>query len=196
MPLYPEMTGRDFLDFLAALQPAPDREWRRRLLARFAMGEVDLGRRLGDLSHGMKRKFGIVQALMGRPRVLILDEPTSGLDPLMIEAFAETIAEIKRDGRTTVFLSSHVLSEVERLCDRIGIIRRGRLVRETSLADLRREVPRRVRLTFHDAPPRTVDWRGPLGALLATLDTASIADIEIDPFKLEDYVLGVYSEEA
>ena len=90
----------------------------------------------------MKRKFGIIQALMGRPPLLILDEPTSGLDPLMIEAFAETVHELKTEGRTTIFLSSHVLSEVERLCDRVGIIRRGRLVRETSIADLRRETPR------------------------------------------------------
>jgi ABC-2 type transport system ATP-binding protein len=162
----------------------------------------------------MKRKFGIIQALMGRPSVLILDEPTSGLDPLMIEAFAETIAELKHEGRTTVFLSSHVLSEVERLCDRIGIIRRGRLARDTSLAELRREMPRRVRLTFsgqvpampviagQDLSPVIVDrtiniqWRGPLGDLLASLDGATIADIEIEPFRLEEYVLGVYSEGA
>ena len=197
MPLYGEMSGRAFLDFLAALAPAGvDHAWRRRLVSRFAISELDLGRRLGDLSHGMKRKFGIIQALMGRPAVLILDEPTSGLDPLMIEAFAATIAELKAEGRTTVFLSSHVLSEVERLCDRIGIIRRGRLVRETSLPDLRREMPRRVRITFREAPPRQLEWRGPLGGLLATLDPASITDIEIEPFKLEEYVLGVYAEDA
>jgi ABC-2 type transport system ATP-binding protein len=197
MPLYGDMTGRAFLDFLAALQPAGiDRDWLRQLFSRFAIGDVDLRRRLADLSHGMKRKFGIIQALMGRPRVLILDEPTSGLDPLMIEAFAATIAEIKSAGEATVFLSSHVLSEVERLCDRIGIIRRGRLVRETSLSDLRRDMPRRVRITFQDGAARRVDWRGPLGGLLATLDTARIADIEIEPFKLEEYVLGVYSEDA
>ena len=222
MPLYPDMSGRGFLDFLAALQKDPvEPDVRQRLLARFGIGEVDLRRRLGDLSHGMKRKFGIIQALMGRPRLLVLDEPTSGLDPLMIEAFAETISELKREGRTTVFLSSHVLSEVERLCDRIGIIRRGRLVRETSLAELRRDMPRRVRITFAGpAPPLpagqeprstgasperqavgpdhtwNLDWRGPLGDLLATIDPGTIADIEIEPFKLEDYVLGVYSEDA
>lgn len=214
MPLYPEMSGQAFLDFLATLQGAPiDPDWRRRLFARFAIGDLDLRRRLGHLSHGMKRKFGIIQALMGRPRVLILDEPTSGLDPLMIEAFAETVAELKREGRTTVFLSSHVLSEVERLCDRIGIIRRGRLARETSLAELRREMPRRVRITFAGAAPPvpvvagrnfipidtntwTVEWRGPLGGLFAAIDGTTITDIDIEPFKLEEYVLGVYSEDA
>ena len=221
MALYPEMSGGAFLDFLSRLQRAPvDARWRQRLFARFAIGEVDVRRRLGDLSHGMKRKFGIVQALMGRPRVLILDEPTAGLDPLMIEAFAETVAELKQEGTTTIFLSSHVLSEVERTCDRIGIIRRGTLARETSLSELRREMPRRVRLTFAGAAPTPppaiassvrvsagrgfspgdgywdVEWRGPLGELLAAIDTAGIADIDIEPFKLEDYVLGVYSEGA
>ena len=218
MPLYTEMTGRGFLDFLAALQSRPvDPTWRQRLCARFAVGDVDLRRRLGVLSHGMKRKFGIIQALMGRAPLLILDEPTAGLDPLMIEAFAETVAELKHEGNTTIFLSSHVLSEVERLCDRIGIIRRGAIVRETSLSELRRDMPRRIRVTFTGAAPPlpsqfasaasqrdvspdnnhwVLDWRGHVGDLLAAAGTSQIADIEIDPFKLEDYVLGVYSEDA
>ena len=137
MPLYREMTGRGYLDFLAALQAPVDRAWLQRLLDRFDVSGVDLGRRLGELSHGMKRKFGIVQALMGRPPLLILDEPTSGLDPLMIAAFAETMQELKAGGDTTIFLSSHVLSEIERLCDRVAIIRKGRLVEQTSIAELR-----------------------------------------------------------
>ena len=213
-PLYPEMSGRAYLRFLSALQGGPvDGAWLRHLCVRFAIGDVDLERRLGDLSHGMKRKFGIVQALMGRARVLILDEPTSGLDPLMIEAFAETVAQLKAAGQATIFLSSHVLSEVERLCDRIGIIRRGTLARETSLAQLRREMPRHVRLSFTGPAPLPpahlvdavrarherswdVEWRGPLGALLASIPTGEIADVEIEAFKLEEYVLGAYAEGA
>jgi len=155
MPLYREMTGAGYLDFLAALESRPvDFSYRRKLLSRFDVSDVDLRRRLDRLSHGMKRKFGIIQALMGRPSLLILDEPTSGLDPLMIEAFAETVHELKTEGRTTIFLSSHVLSEVERLCDRVGIIRRGQLVRETSIADLRRDTPRRLRVFFDGPAPR------------------------------------------
>ena len=146
---------------------------------------------------------------MGRPPVLILDEPTSGLDPLMIEAFAETVHELKTEGRTTVFLSSHVLSEVERLCDRVGIVRRGRLVRETSLADLRRETPRRVRVFFDGQAPEPpvrlaaavrrqsrhwdLEWQGPLSDVLEAIRGFPVADVEIEPFKLEDYVLTVYS---
>jgi len=208
MPLYGEMSGRGFLSFLSGLQgSARDGDWIERLCERFTISRVDLSRRLGDLSHGMKRKFGIVQALMGRPKLLILDEPTAGLDPLMIEAFAETIAELKRAGRTTVFLSSHVLSEVERLCDRIGVIRRGTLVRETSLDQLRREMPRRVRITFAGpAPPipgsiaasaRSVadgrwdlEWRGPLGPLFAAAGGAPIDDVEIESFNRVDFGLS------
>jgi ABC-2 type transport system ATP-binding protein len=211
MPLYREMTGGAYLDFLGALQQSPvDTQWRRRLLGRFDVSDTDMQRRLGDLSHGMKRKFGIVQALMGRAPVVVLDEPTSGLDPLMIEAFAETINELKAAGSTTIFLSSHVLSEVERLCDRVGIIRRGTLVRQTSIADLRQETPRRVRIFFDvpaPEPPRALaaavtrrgthrwdlEWRGPLGNVLEAVRGLGVADIEIEPFKLEEYVLGIYA---
>jgi ABC-2 type transport system ATP-binding protein len=214
MPLYREMTGGGYLDFLRALQRGPaDTGWLHRLLARFDVGDVDLRRRLGDLSHGMKRKFGIIQALMGRSPILILDEPTSGLDPLMIEAFAETVHELKTGGTTTIFLSSHVLSEVERLCERVGIIRRGRLVRQTSLADLRRDAPRHVRVFFDRAapePPRPLaaavtrreerrwdlEWRGPLGEVIEALRGLGVLDIEIEPFKLEDYVLKIYSDDG
>ena len=212
MPLYREMTGASYLDFLATLESRPiDLAYRSQLLSRFGVSAVDLGRRLDHLSHGMKRKFGIIQALMGHPPLLILDEPTSGLDPLMIEAFAETVHDLKREGRTTIFLSSHVLSEVERLCDRVGIIRRGRLARQTSIADLRRDTPRRLRVFFDGPAPSPpsllaaalrrsdgrhweLEWRGPLGGALDAMRGLPVADIEIDPFKLEDYVLKIYSE--
>jgi ABC-2 type transport system ATP-binding protein len=212
MPLYRELTGAGYLDFLGALQQNPvDARWRGQLLARFDVSETDLRRRLGELSHGMKRKFGIVQALMGRAPVVVLDEPTSGLDPLMIEAFAETVHELKADGCTTIFLSSHVLSEVERLCDRVGIIRRGTLVRQTSIADLRSETPRRVRVFFDGPAPEPpaplaaaltrrgphrwdLEWRGPLGHALEALHGLGVSDIEIEPFKLEEYVLGIYAD--
>ena len=211
MPLYREMTGAGYLDFLAALESRPgDPSYRRKLLTRFDVSDIDLRRRLDRLSHGMKRKFGIIQALMGRPSLLILDEPTSGLDPLMIEAFAETVHELKTEGRTTIFLSSHVLSEVERLCDRVAIIRRGRLARETSIADLRRDTPRRLRVFFdRPAPPLPpaladavrrsdtrhweIEWHGPLGSALDAMQGLPVSDIEIEPFKLEDYVLKIYS---
>jgi ABC-2 type transport system ATP-binding protein len=212
LPLYPDLTAVGYLRFLSRLQKEPVAESRVRfLLRRFQVSELDLGRRLRDQSHGMKRKIGIIQALMGEAPVLVLDEPTSGLDPVMIEAFLETVAEIQREGRQTVFLSSHVLSEVERCCDRIGLIRAGRLVAVHGLSELRALSPRRVTLHFHTpvngnapdlAPARLLEssahrWvlevRGPLGPLLPALGRLPVHDLQVEDFKLEDYVLRLYS---
>ena len=136
MPVYPELSGDACITrpWASSAPEPPDPVTIRRLSDRFDIRPGDLARRLRDLSHGTKRKFGILSALMARPKVAILDEPTSGLDPLMIEAFAETMAELEASGRTTVFLSSHVLSEVERTCDRVAVIRDGRLAAVQTIA--------------------------------------------------------------
>jgi ABC-2 type transport system ATP-binding protein len=212
LPIYPDLTARGHLDYLARLSPRPvSRERLAWLLRRFEVSDLDLGRRLRDQSHGMKRKIGIVQALMGEAPLLILDEPTTGLDPLMIEAFLETIDELRRGGRTTVFLSSHVLAEVERVCDRIGLIRCGRLVAVRPIQELRRLSPRRVTVDFSrdvdgqvpalpeatlvsSSPRRWVlEARGPLGGVLAALAHLPVHDVQVEPFKLEDYVLRLYA---
>jgi ABC-2 type transport system ATP-binding protein len=213
LAVYPELTGTAYLEYLARLDgKALDRARLGRLLARFDVSDLDLRRKLRELSHGMKRKLGIVQALMGEPAVVIFDEPTSGLDPLMIEAFAETVAELKREGRTTVFLSSHILSEVERTCDRIALIRRGRLAAVKTVAQIRDAFPRRVVVDFVSAPAAGIapipgvtlvkrdaarwafDVSGPLGPLVAALNGLPVADIDIQRFSLEDYVLDLYAD--
>ncbi len=216
MPVYPELTGEAYLSYLGRLgADPPDPGTVQRLLGRFDIGPADMNRRLRELSHGMKRKFGIVSALMARPRVAILDEPTSGLDPLMIEAFAQTLAELKREGRTTVFLSSHVLSEVERTCDRVAVIRDGRLAAVQTLAGIREALPRRVtvrvrraaaepapvvpeapgvRVVSQDGVRWVLEVSGPLGPLLEGMRGLSVEDLEIQPASLEDYVLRLYSD--
>lgn len=137
LPVYPELTGERYLDYLRTVgQRTVEPVFLEGLLRRFDVSRVDLRRPMRDYSHGMKRKLGIIQAMMTDPPLLVLDEPTNGLDPLMIEAFAETIHELKHRGRT-VFLSSHVLSEVERTCDRVGLVRRGKLIAVRPLADFR-----------------------------------------------------------
>jgi len=124
---YGDMSGAATLDFLARLGGhAVDLEWRRLLLDRLKLSASDLDRRIREYSTGMKRKLGLVQALQAQAPLLILDEPTDGLDPLMQEAVYELLAETRRRGRT-VFMSSHVLPEVERVCDRIALLRRGAL---------------------------------------------------------------------
>jgi ABC-type multidrug transport system ATPase subunit len=213
MPLFPELTGAGYLRYLASLERRPvDPARVKMLLHRFQLGDAELSRRMTALSHGTKRKFGIVQALMGDAPVVVLDEPTAGLDPLMIEAFAETIQELRGRGRT-VFLSSHVLAEVEKLCDRIALIAGGRLVTVTSLADIRRTLPRRARVVLASpaAPPDALrrrvtdlhagdrDWTfsftGPAGPVLAALAAVPLADLDIRTPTLEEYILGLYTKE-
>ena len=215
LPALPGLTGAGFLRFLTTVGQRPvTRAWLDHLLRRFDVSEADLGRSMRDYSQGMKRKLGVIQALMTEPRVMVLDEPTAGLDPLMIEAFAETVHELRQRGGTTVFLSSHVLSEVERTCDLIGLVRRGRLVAVRSIADLRRERAQRVTIDFSTSvngnlplvegvtlvsrtPARCVlDVRGPLGPLVAALGGLPVQDLRVEPFDLEDYVLGFYTEGA
>ena len=140
------------------------------LLRRFDVSDLDLNRRMRDYSHGMKRKLGLIQALMTDAPVLILDEPTSGLDPLMIEAFGETVDELARAGRTTVFLSSHILSEVDRICQRIGLVRGGQLVAVRTLSELRAAAPRRMTVLF--STPVNGDMPALPGATLVTREPA------------------------
>ena len=162
----------------------------------------------------MKQKIGIIQALMARPAVAILDEPTAGLDPMMVQAFRETVAELKRGGQTTVFLSSHVLAEVESTCDRIGLVRGGRLVTTGTIEQIKRDATRRVTVLFTapvPAPAFTLadvtvrsaassqwilDVRGPIGPLVNSLAGMPVLDLIVDPFKLEDYIGQFYGGEA
>jgi ABC-2 type transport system ATP-binding protein len=212
LPIYPELSGTKFLKHLQAVGQRPvDDAKLTRLLKRFDVSDVDLNRPMREYSHGMKRKLGIIQALAPDPAVLILDEPTNGLDPLMIEAFAETLNDLKQSRKTTVFLSSHVLSEVERTCDRVGLIRRGALVALASISELRATLPRQVSVTFGAAVvPRplmldrvtvlsqterkwVVTIQGALGTFVAAIADLPIEDISVEPFTLEDYVLRFYS---
>lgn len=147
--LYHKMTGRQFLRFMADLQPLKDKTYLPGLIKRF---EADVDKPLGTLSKGNRQKFGLIQAVMHQPDVLILDEPTSGLDPLMQEEFFRLIRESKERG-TCVFVSSHNFAEVQRMCDRIGFIREGKLVAEQTLADLAAKAAHTFILTFRDAAP-------------------------------------------
>ncbi len=128
--LYPKTTGRELLDYLFKLQGASDTAFRRKLEKRF---QADLNKPIGSLSKGNRQKIGILQAFMHQPEVLILDEPTSGLDPLMQEAFYETVREARERGTATL-MSSHNLAEAQRVCDRVGIIKHGKLIHEQTLS--------------------------------------------------------------
>ena len=141
---YPAMTGRQLVRFLGALRGFDKWQNVEALAARFSL---DLDRRVGSYSTGNRRKVGIVQAFMHEPELLVLDEPTTGLDPLMQQEFFALIDEVRADGRT-VFLSSHVLPEVERLADRVGIVRRSRLVMVEEVEALKKKALRRLEIVF------------------------------------------------
>jgi ABC-2 type transport system ATP-binding protein len=142
-------TARDLLDFYGALRGGLDPAWVDTLLQRF---DLDPDRRYGELSTGNRRKLGLVQAFAHRPELLLLDEPTSGLDPLLQAEFGRLIREMTARG-ATVFLSSHVLPEVEELAQRVAILRRGRLVTVAPIAELRAQARARIELRLAAPPP-------------------------------------------
>jgi ABC-2 type transport system ATP-binding protein len=208
--LYRDVTGQDALDLFSRLSTTNvDPAFRQRLLDRLELSNADLRRTLREYSTGMKRKLGIVQAFQNDPEALILDEPTEGLDPLMRDAFYELLAETKARGRT-VFMSSHVLSEVQGICDHVGLIRKGSLVLQSTVEEIRHMAPRRVSVTFREDVPGPVagNWRietveprrwillltGPAGPLLQELAARPVVDLQIHEPSLEDVLRQYYRE--
>jgi len=144
LTLYDSLSGVELLTFFAHLRGLPSIDTGRRIAERL---DCDLTREIKALSHGNRQKLGLVQALMGDPELTIFDEPTLGLDPLVQAEFFKLVDELRADGRT-LFISSHNLPEIQRLCDRVGIIREGRLLAVETVADLKRRAVRRLELRF------------------------------------------------
>ena len=203
--LWPSLTGEETLEFLARIRGATDRAYRATLIERF---QLDTAKKVRALSKGNRQKVQLVAALASRADLLILDEPTSGLDPLMEVAFRETIREATARGQT-VFLSSHILSEVEALCDRIGILRAGRLVDEGTLAQLRHLRAQTIEATFDGPAPALppipgvraepagpsalrFEVSGPLAPLLAALSQAGARSLTSREPSLEEIFLHHY----
>ncbi|GIH95775.1 ATP-binding cassette domain-containing protein [Planobispora siamensis] len=146
---YPDLTGDQYLRYLAGLRGGVGGKAVAGLAERF---DVDLSRRIGGLSHGNRQKIGLIQAFMHEPELLILDEPTIGLDPLMQREFLALVRETRDAGRT-VFLSSHILDEVEAVADTVAILRRGHLVVVRPVGELKAQAVRRMELVFAGEPP-------------------------------------------
>ncbi|GGL71225.1 ABC transporter [Deinococcus aerolatus] len=175
--------------------------------------QLRLDVRLGTLSKGNRQKVGLTLALMHRPELLMLDEPTNGLDPLAQETALDLLREASSEGRT-VFLSSHVLSEIERIAGRVGIIRRGELIRVEGVRELKASLPQQVTLRF--ARPPSVDlaalpgmsggvtdgldfrgqWRGGPDALVRALAGQSLSSLSLTPSTLEDAFMDEYRSET
>ena len=173
--LYDKLTGGQTIEYFANLRGGVDTAYQRQLIERL---DIDPSRKFKELSKGNKQKIGLVIALQHRPDLLILDEPTSGLDPLVQQTFYELIREAKAEGRT-VFLSSHILSEVEKTCDRVAIIRDGRLVRVDRVEALRDLAHHQVELRFADVVPAA-----------AFADLPGVSELSVDDHTLRMRVSG------
>ncbi|MCL4829684.1 MAG: ABC transporter ATP-binding protein [Caldilinea sp.] len=211
--LDPAATGKWLLDELARLQRRPPVD-RNRLIDALELRSQDLRRPMGQLSRGTRQKINIVQGMQHRPDLLILDEPTEGLDPLAKRALFGLLRETHARG-ATIFFSSHVLSEVEELCDRVALIRSGRLAAVDRIDDLRTQMQRRVTVQFANNTPeieqqlaalpgistltRTDNrWQFLTGDLMATLRLLAalpVVDVAIEPPSLEDIFLRYYRPE-
>jgi ABC-2 type transport system ATP-binding protein len=207
--LWPSLTGEETLALLGRVHGRVDAAYRDELIARFAL---DPSKPVRTYSKGNRQKIGLIAALMTRAELLILDEPTSGLDPLMERTFRECIAEAKPAGQT-VLLSSHILSEVEALCDRVAILRAGELLEVGTLAELRHLAALSVEATFEREPPDLsgvpgvsaveVDGRrlrcrvtGSVGPLLRVLAGAGVRELLSSPPSLEELFLAHYGAET
>ena len=203
--LWPSLTGAETLEFLARLHEGTDVAYREQLVKRF---ELDTRQKIRALSKGNRQKVQLIAALATRADLLLLDEPTSGLDPLMEVAFRECAVEAKQRGQT-IFLSSHILSEVEALCDRVGILRAGRLVDQGTLAQLRHLAAQSVEVTFagpapelpqlpgvkiHRAGPNALRFEvsGSIGPLIAALAGQPVASLTSREPSLEEIFLHHY----
>jgi ABC-2 type transport system ATP-binding protein len=203
--LWPHLSGRETLEFLGRMHGSVDTAYRQTLIERF---DLDQDKRIRALSKGNRQKIQLVAALATRADLLVLDEPTAGLDPLMEVTFRQCVAEAKARGQT-VFLSSHILSEVEAVCDRVGILRAGRLIEEGPLSDMRHLSHEKIEVTFAGpvpdlAPPDGVtvarvsentlsfEVAGSVGPLLHALDGRHVVGLRSREPSLEEVFLHYY----
>jgi ABC-2 type transport system ATP-binding protein len=209
--LYDKLTGGDTIEYFANLRGGVDRAYAAELVERL---DLDPSRKFREYSKGNKQKVGLVVALQHRPELLILDEPTSGLDPLVQHTFFDIVGEARREGRT-VFLSSHVISEVDRTCDRVAIIREGRLVQVGTLEAVRDLAVHHVELHFAEAVPTApfealpgvshvvaenhtirLQIAGPVGPVLKAAAGHELVDVVSREPNLEEVFLAQYGRDG
>ncbi|GMA08346.1 ABC transporter ATP-binding protein [Tetragenococcus halophilus subsp. flandriensis] len=205
--LWPNLTGGEVIDFLGRLHGKVDSSRRKKLLSQF---QLDPKKKCRSYSKGNRQKVALVSAFLSDAELLILDEPTSGLDPLMEQVFQECIQEVKRQGKT-VFLSSHILAEVEALCDQVGIIRQGKIVESGTLEELRHltrttvivELSKSADLKelegVHDILRKEGKWHfsvdnNAMGYVMRTLAPMGIQSLTAEPPTLEELFIRHYGE--
>jgi ABC-2 type transport system ATP-binding protein len=212
LSMYETMTAREFLTYFANLRKVDTAVRMQELADRF---ELDLDRKIKDYSTGNRQKVGIVNAFMPDPELFVLDEPTAGLDPLMQQEFQEMIGEVRDEGRT-VFLSSHILPEVERIADRVGIVRQGRLIAVDSVEAFKAKAHRSVTIQFaapveasafaglesvasvetrNDGTVLSLTVKGSMDAVVKAAATYDVLSVSTRSGELEEVFLSYYSQD-
>jgi len=213
LAMYNDMTAQQLFEYFSSLRHADTRLMVEELAGRL---QLDVTKKIGSYSSGNRQKVAIVQAFMAEPELLILDEPSAGLDPLMQQEFYRMVDEVKSEGRT-VFLSSHILPEVERLADRVGIVRESRLVALETVAALREKAMRRLEIIFshqvdvsdfaslpgvhrtegtHNGRGVDLAVEGNLGRVMAVAGRHPIENIRSREGDLEEAFLAYYADDA
>jgi ABC-2 type transport system ATP-binding protein len=207
---YQNLDGIEFLHLCADLRNIP-RKIDPELLDRFGLSDKNLGQKIKYLSHGTQQKLGIIQAFFHYPELLILDEPTTGLDPLMQETFYDLLVEQMNKG-CTIFLSSHNLAEVERICHRMAIIRNGEIERVDSIENLRKMLNKKLQFTlskdigefllpgteFISRQGLTYEYlvQGDIRTILKSLADLPVVDVLLPEPRLEEIFINFYKEKA
>ncbi|MGM7681828.1 ABC transporter ATP-binding protein [Cytobacillus sp. Hm23] len=202
---YDDMKAKDLLQYSSKFYKLDTTAKINELAERL---DLDLTRKVEDLSFGNRKKVGIIQALLHQPKLLILDEPTSGLDPLIQQTFFDLLHELRDDG-TTIFFSSHYLGEVQKMCDRVGIIKEGRVLKVEQIEQLRHNQFKKVSILFSGQPPQGLDLEGVINqevigdemhflysgnatALIKQLYNFQLTDINIEEPSLEEVFMHYY----
>jgi ABC-2 type transport system ATP-binding protein len=210
---YDNMRVIDLLRYSASFYTKPQKEIEARMQELAKLLDLDLKKKIDDLSYGNKKKVGIVQGLQHSPRLIILDEPTGGLDPLMQQTFFELLRQEHERGATVLF-SSHILSEVQKLCDRVAIIKEGRIIKVERMEDLRRNSYAKVRLELRGKPTAEafklpgmsnleIDgnhvsflFRGDINGITKLVAGLSLDSVWIEEPELEEIFMHYYQAEA
>lgn len=202
---YDNMKVIDLLNYSASFYK---KDCSKRIIQLSKLMELDLNKKIDELSYGNKKKVGIVQALLHEPKLLILDEPTSGLDPLIQQKFFELLKEENKKG-TTILFSSHVLSEVQKICDRVAIIKEGRIIKIEAMSDIKNNNYKRFKVEFNETPNLDFDgisnvvnndntysfmFKGNINDVLQHLSNYKINNLWIDEPDLEEIFMHYYKE--
>jgi len=205
---YENMKVKDFFKYNASFY---QRDCKRRTKELCEILELDQNRKIRSLSYGNRKKVGIIQGLMHQPRILILDEPTGGLDPLMQKRFFDLIKEENQKG-TTVLFSSHILSEVRRICDRVGLVKNGQLIQVSTIQDIFAQSYKKIEIETKDSKYISLKeiegvtkfsiegskvhflYKGQLDVLLSKLNEIKISDLLISEPELEEIFLQYYEK--